>query len=86
MGKLLELTPALDGARVLYRHWRSTRPMTEGFVREFSPDKSLVRISSSKNAWDAGSWHRALELRVEAVLDDAKAPVAPPTAKGEDSQ
>lgn len=62
---------------MLYRHWQSVEAPIEGFIREFSPDKSLVRITTTKWAFDAGIWHRAHELRVDAVLEEANAPTAP---------
>lgn len=73
----IEITPALDGARVLYRHWGTTSAPKEGFVREFSADKTLVRISPTSAPTDAGVWHRVYDLRVDAVLDAAKAPKKP---------
>ncbi len=74
MNAPVELTPAHDGARVLYRHWMSTQPPMEGFVREFSADKSLVRISRTNEETDPGQWLRSRETRVDAVLEASKAP------------
>lgn len=70
----IAITPALDGARVLYRHWMSERPPVEGWIREFNKDASLMRVSASQRATDAGMWHRTIEMRVDAVLEPAKAP------------
>ena len=74
------LDRALDGARIAYRHFLSTRPPVEGWVKEFSKDGSLVRISRTHKLKDAGTWHRVYDLRVEAVLEAAAAP----TDAGED--
>jgi hypothetical protein len=65
---------SLEGGRILYRHFLSNRPASEGWVREFNENGSLVRISRTNKATDAGLWHRAHELRLEGVLEPAKAP------------
>lgn len=88
MGKLLYVTPALDGARVLWRHWASAQPPNEGYIREFSPDKLIVRVSRTTGAFDVGSWWRAADLRVEAVLEQKqqeKEEQAPPGIPPKDS-
>lgn len=72
--KFIDLDHALDGARILFRHFMSTSAPSEGFLREFSKDEQFVRISRTNRATDAGTWHRVVHLRVEAVLDPAKAP------------
>lgn len=63
----IPLDRSLDGARVLWRHFLSARPPLEGWVREFSADARLVRISKTK--YEDGTWHRCYDLRVEAVLE-----------------
>ena len=71
---VIEFTRALDGARILYRHFLSRRPPVEGWVREFAPTGQMVRISRSNRAKDAGTWHRVYDLRCEAVLEAGRAP------------
>ncbi len=83
MDAIVPITPALDGARVLCRHWTSTQPPREGFIREFSPDQSLVRISKTNFPTDAGYWHRCAELRIDAVLEHAPATRIPQKSKEE---
>lgn len=70
------ITPALDGARIVWRHWRSDEKQ-EGFVREFTADGRCVRISTTNRKSDAGKWYMARELRCEGVLDPRKAPKDP---------
>jgi hypothetical protein len=70
----IEFGPALDGARILFRNFLSRHAPVEGWVREFSADGKLVRISRTRKAKDAGQWFRTFELRCEAVLDEARAP------------
>lgn len=73
--KLIEFNQALDGARVLWRFYTARLAPTEGWVREFNRDGSLVRISRTNKKTDAGIWHRVYDLRCEGVLEPAKAPV-----------
>jgi hypothetical protein len=68
------LDKALEGGRVLFRHFLSQRAPVEGWVREFSADGRLVRISKTPKAKDAGQWHRVYDLRVEAVLSETAGP------------
>lgn len=71
-------TRAMDGARVIWRHWqRGGETAQEGFIREFSADERMVRISKTDKPSDAGEWHQARDLRVVAQLDAAKAPKSP---------
>lgn len=72
--RFIDLDRSLDGARVLYRSFFSTQAPKDGWVREFSKDGQYVRISRTQQATDAGLWHRCIQLRVEAILDAAKAP------------
>lgn len=72
--QVIECDKALDGARVLYRHFLSTAAPLDGWVREFSVDGEHVRISKTNKATDAGTWHRVYTMRIEGVLDPAKAP------------
>ena len=74
--EFVALDRSLDGERIAYRHYLSTRAPVEGWVKEFSVDGALVRISAKEKASDAGTWHRVYDVRVEAVLDAAKAPPA----------
>jgi hypothetical protein len=68
-------SPALDGARVLWRHWATKLPAAEGWLREFSSDGLRVRICLKQNdRREAGTWHLCRELRIEAVLNEASAP------------
>lgn len=71
---IIELDRQLDGARILYGHSMSQQPPVDGWVREFSMDNQFVRISRSELATDAGTWHRCVHLRVESMLERAKAP------------
>lgn len=73
--KLIDLDKALDGARILYRHCMSQNPPVEGWVREFNAKGDYVRISKTKRLSDAGTWHSCYTLRVESILDEARAPV-----------
>ena len=70
------LTPTREhaGARVLWVHWMSVKPAQEGYVREFSADGRMVRISKTDRPKDAGAWHEVRELRIVAVLDESKKP------------
>lgn len=72
--KLIELNRAHDGARILYRHYLSANPPRDGFVREFSKNSELVRISRTLSIYDAGDWHRVCHLRIEDILEPALAP------------
>lgn len=72
--KFIALDRALDGARVLFRHFLSQRAPVEGWVREFSVAGDYVRISRTQRPGDAGLWHRVYDLRVEAVLEAGRAP------------
>lgn len=72
--RYIALDRALDGARVLWRHFLTQRPPVEGWIREFNPDETLVRISATPRATDAGTWHRVYDLRIEAVLEPGRAP------------
>lgn len=72
--KFIPLDKSLDGARILWRYYLSTYPPTEGWVREFSKEDPHVRISRTNSAYDAGKWFRITDLRVEAILDEAKVP------------
>lgn len=81
--KIIELDRSLDGARILYRHCMSENPPVDGFVREFSKNSQLVRISRSNRVTDAGTWHRVCHMRVEDVLDPAKAPASLKEGKSE---
>lgn len=64
-----------DGARILYRHFMSAQPV-EGWVREFSADGNMVRISKTEKPSDAGLWRRIEDYRLISVLEAAKAPKA----------
>jgi hypothetical protein len=70
----IEFTRALDGARILVRHFLSKQAPHERWVREFSTDGLLVRISVTRKATDAGQWFRTYDLRCEAVLEESRAP------------
>lgn len=79
MGPLTQAVPlnkALDGARVLYRHFLQTRAPSEGWIREISVSGSYVRISKTTKTNDVGLWHRVADLRVVEVLQEAKAPAS----------
>ncbi len=84
-GKFIELDRSLDMARILYRHFMSSNPPSDGWVREFSTDIQFVRISRTQLSDDAGTWHRVSQLCVVGVLDAARAPrtgTANPAAAG----
>lgn len=70
----IDLDRRLDGARILWRHFLSATAPRDGYVREFSVDGQFVRISTTDKKSDAGSWHRCYELRVESILEAARAP------------
>jgi len=72
--KTIPIDKGLDGARVLFRHFLSTRAPREGWVREFSKDATHVRISRTNSPTDAGNWWRVYDLRVEAILEPGRAP------------
>lgn len=72
--EFVALDRSLDGARILVRQFLSQRPGVEKWVKEFTADGVMVRLSDREKASDAGAWHRVYDLRVEAVLDAAKAP------------
>lgn len=68
-------TPALDGARVLWRHWQ--RPQSsacEGWLREFSADGRRVRICATQKKRERGHWHDCRQIRIEAQLNPETAP------------
>lgn len=67
-------TPAHDGARVLWRLWNSSMDSQEGWLREFSPDGRRVRICRKKSKRDRGAWIDCKTIRIEAVLEESKAP------------
>lgn len=72
--KFIEFTQALDGARILFRHYLTRTPAREGWVREFASDGRYVRISRTSKPSDAGLWHEVYNLRCEGVLEPGKAP------------
>jgi hypothetical protein len=82
--RLVAVDRSLDGARILWRHFLSTTPAKEGWVKEFTRDGSRVRIAKTDKPADAGLWHRAYDLVCEGVLDAAKAPTPPADAEPPD--
>lgn len=62
------LTLEHDQARILFRHWQGAQTV-EGFVREFSPDGTHVRISATPKKKEQGAWFPVRTLRVEQVLE-----------------
>lgn len=62
------------GARVLVRHFLSTTPPVERWVREFDASGKHVRLAKTPEAKDAGTWARVYDLVLVAVLDAGKAP------------
>lgn len=74
VAQAIDFTRALDGARILYRHFLTRRPPVEGWVREFSPSGQMVRISKTNRPKDAGLWFRVYDLRCEAILEPGRAP------------
>lgn len=70
----VEFNQALDGARILYRHYLTRMPPHEGWVREFTTSGEFVRISNTQKVTDAGLWHRVYDLRCEGVLEPGRAP------------
>lgn len=79
-------TPALDGARVVWRHWQS-HPATacEGWLREFSPDGRRVRICATQNKRERGHWHECRQIRIVALLNADTAPdESKPDKEGDD--
>lgn len=71
--KTIEFDRSQDGARILVRHFLSRDP-NERWVREFSPDGQLVRLSRTNAPSDAGTWCRTFDMRIEAVLEPGRAP------------
>jgi hypothetical protein len=68
-------TPALEGDRVLWRHWqRPTSAAIEGWLREFSADGRRVRICATQKPKERGHWHECRQIRIDAVLDASSAP------------
>jgi hypothetical protein len=82
--KTIALDKSLDGARILVRHFLS-RDAGERWVREFSPDGEHVRMSRTQAAIDAGTWFRVFDMRVEAVLEPAKAAALAMSTSGKSS-
>ena len=74
--KLQGIDRAHDGARVLVRHFLSTVPPVERWVREFDASGKHVRLSKTAEAKDAGTWARVYDLVLVAVLEVGKAPAA----------
>lgn len=69
---------ALDGARVLWRHWfQRDTSAEEGHVREFSPTADFVRIAKTTKRIDIGHWYRCSDLRLVEVLQE-KVPLEEP--------
>lgn len=73
--QLIVPTPALDGARVLWRRWDSFEPAREGWLREFSANGRSVRICKTQSdKRERGEWYLCRQIRIEEVLDPASAP------------
>lgn len=73
LAKTIALDKRLEGGRILVRHFLSTSAPLEKYVREFTADGKLVRLSRSNDAKDPGLWSRVAELRVEALLEERRA-------------
>ncbi len=74
--KLLGIDRSHDGARVLVRHFLSTVPPVERWVREFDAEGKHVRLSKTNSVTDAGTWARIYDLVLVGVLEPGKAPAA----------
>jgi hypothetical protein len=60
---------------VLVRHWQTTKPAEERWLKEFSADGLRVRLTKkADDKRERGTWYVCRELRIEAVLDAANAP------------
>lgn len=80
--KVIPLDKGLDGARILVRHFLSTGSPMERWVREFSPDGNHVRLTCTQDPAERGNWWRVFDLRVEAVLEEKRAPQLASAEKG----
>lgn len=77
-------TPELEGARVLWRHWQTTRPAQPGWLVEFSTDGKNVRIRETQDATEKGVWHVCRDIRVIAELNEWSAPDEKRPSRGGD--
>ncbi len=71
MNTQLEFDHALVGARILWRHWLKDQSDVnrEGYMQEFSPNGTRVRISKTAlPVWD-GDWHEVGAVRRLETLE-----------------
>jgi hypothetical protein len=67
-----QVTKANDGARILFRFFQSAtdQAAVEAYVREFTPSGDYVRLTRTCYKDDRGSWLRAEDLLLVAVLQE----------------
>lgn len=71
MTRLRQITRANDGARILFRFFKTANDSfaLEATVREFSTDGSYVRLARTAFKTDRGGWLRVADLTLVDVLE-----------------
>lgn len=80
-------TAALEGGRVLWRHWQHPKSAAqEGWLVEFSDDGRRVRIRKTRDTCERGIWMNCREIRIDAELSEHKAPDERRASRGGDDE